>query len=199
MASLIVARKIGVVQQIAELPAVTLGNPVSPRHRACAVLVENLLVAGRLAVLLIRCACQMDPAAPPLRQLMEPAVPKSAFAARPAVACSLTVWHLDCAARLEAMSTEESVVDQVNIMMVDSVVTSAPLFVEPRDAARELARTECVCRLRMVALLLVVLEIPATRYLIVPARQDTKWNAHKVVVSTRRLFHSLIGHFGNLG
>jgi hypothetical protein len=78
---------------------------------------------------------------------------------------------------LEVLWTEESVVDQVNIMMVDSVVTSAPLFVEPLAAVRELARTEFVCRTRMFALLVVVLETPATRYLIVPAREDTRWNA----------------------
>jgi len=90
-------------------------------------------------------------------------------------------------------------VDLVNIMTVDSVVTSAPLFVELRDAVQELARTECVLRIRMVALLLVVLEPPATRYLIVPAREDTTWNAHKVVVSTRKIFHNLIGHFGYFG
>ncbi len=101
--------------------------------------------------------------------------------------------------RLEVLSTVEFVVDRVNIMMADSVVTSALLFVEPRDAVREVARTECVCRIRTVVLLLVVLETPATRYLIVPAREDTRWNAHKVVVSTRRLFHSLIGYFGNSG
>jgi hypothetical protein len=100
---------------------------------------------------------------------------------------------------LEVLSTVEFVVDLVNIMTVDSVVTSAPLFVEPRDAVQELARTECALRIRMVALLLVVLETPATRYLIVPAREDTTWNAHKAVVSTRRIFHSLIGQFGNSG
>lgn len=101
--------------------------------------------------------------------------------------------------RLEVLLTEESAVDQVNIMMVDSVMTSAPLSVEPRAAARELVRMEFVCRIQMVALLLVVLETLVTRYLIVPVREDTKWNAHKVVVSTRRLFNSLIAHFGNLG